>query len=315
MRHAGIEYEWTKKNHFHQGYGQHYINIKSTENNDWRYEYRLKAGIFHDALAESVRAAREISDYARTIGKVPTVCLSGGIDSEFVAEIFKMSGVPFKLVTMRFPNDQNRHELNYALAVAERFDKEIEFYEIDPLNYYESKEFTDWVARYTCPFPMLILQMKIMEFVALSGGFPILGSGECYVEKTPENGWCFFEREIFSSLFRFVRDQNLPAVPAFFQWSPELILSFLMDPQYRKLYEKPSPLNQAENFSSTLEVKHQLYNQYVSLEARTKYYGWETFANDEKALRVKLLKQHYEKYGNYLLEIKTPIDDFIRMLK
>lgn len=316
--------ELTQNNFFKFGYDKKSFIFRESPNDKWWIKYEIihppKLQTWKESCLET---AKEIRNRSLIAQKKIAVCYSGGIDSEVVAESFRLSGIEFELWTLRFSHYLNSHELQWVEKYAQKYQIPIKYIDINPIEFYQSEKFRSRTFQTRCFFPMLTLQMEIMEKASISGYFPVVGSAECYLENSSSRGWLFFEREIYASLYRFQILQNFSGVCGFFQWSPELIINFLRDPLVEILIkENPLEVQKSENSSNlnseinlnkadfkfvhgiraTSEIKHEIYKQHFEIEKRPKYYGWEQFSNVEKDLRIQYSQIFQDSQGEVKIE-------------
>lgn len=294
--------ELTKNNHFKFGYDQQYFTFRQSPSQKWSIDYGSIQRQTVSWKTECQTAAQEIRN---STSQNIYICLSGGIDSIVTAESFRLADITFTAAIMRFKNKLNQHDIDWAEKYCKKFKIPIEYFEVDPMSFYKTAEFDKIVESTQCFFPLLSLQMKLMEWVANKNGFPVVGSAEYYLEKQNNHQWVMYEREIYASLYRHQMLKNFKGVCGFFQWSPELMYSFLVDTKVQKLVQNEFP-----NVNSTLEIKHEIYTQHFDIEPRPKYYGWENFSEEERILRLKLFHRFAFAQG----EVKTPYQDVLQML-
>jgi hypothetical protein len=252
-----------------------------------------------------VIAAREIQK-AHPQKKI-ALLLSGGIDSEVMARSFLEAKVPFKGRILRLKDDKNIHDWSWAVAWCEANKVAYEFYDIDPVAFFESGEYLRYAAVSECCLFSLLPIMKMLEDIAENGEVPVMGSGECYLEMKTSVGWLLFERRKFASFHRFADKRKIAAIPSFFQWSPELMAAFLLDQEVKNLVLTTIP-----EYRSTLPIKHLLYqNHFPKLPERPKYYGYEKLI----PLLTKACKILEKKYPQDLQEATFHYAAILKQLK
>jgi hypothetical protein len=293
----------TKDNHFLHGYSQQQpFALRENEKQIWSYQYGAVKRPVRSFQKECLQSALEIKSLTQ---KPIYVAYSGGIDSEVVMESFRLSGIPVIAAVMRFSEGLNQHDIEWAEKYCFQHKIPIQYFDYSPVEFYKSQWFFDIALKTSCYYPMLIFQMQLAEDIHHQGGFPVLGSAECYLEKQANDSWVMYEREIYSSLYRFQVFKNLAGVMGFFQWSPELIYSYLMDKTLQDLVHNKIP--QAR---STADIKFDIYSRYFALIKREKYYGWEKIKDLEYQTHLQLKKI----IPHPLQEIKTEISDVFKCL-
>jgi hypothetical protein len=291
-----MEICWTKDSHFVFGYNG--IPFSSRKQSTDRLF--VKYGSAHRSPSnfgeESVLAAQQIQT---NFNSPIYLCLSGGIDSEFLVRTFIESKVPFEVLIMRLNDDLNLHDIGWALRLCQSHKLKFRFLDLHVQKFFSSPEYDFLLEESKTVYPMLTTQMKLIEHVCLDlNGIPVLGSGECLVQKINDR-WYQVDSEPILSLYQFMRSRNYRGVPAFFQWSPELVLSFLLDPLIQDLYNNRFP-----EASTSTSFKLEIYQRYFPIEARPKFYGFEQF---ELFMQDLLKKAHLRFPGSNqqaLIEIK-----------
>lgn len=275
-----LKLELTRNNHFQFGYNGIAYNSRQSVND----KYFIRYGKCHrpvlDWRAECVKAAQDLQ---ASTEKPLYLCFSGGLDSEVVAESLRYARVPFRAAITRFEKDLNIHDFSWAVTYCETHHIPYEFMPLNIEEFYLGGEIWNYAKPSACIFPMITPTMKLMEWVAAKGGFPILGSADCYLVKTP-SGWHAQESEPIASLFRYQLATQLEAQAGFFIWSPEQILSFMLDPLVRQLVA-----NRIPGVSNSGQIKHRIYSQYFpNLQPREKYLGFEKIRKLDAEMNKKL---------------------------
>lgn len=292
---------------------KHQNNIR-TKNNHFRYQDRgghfvPSYGVCHRAVldfhSEALIAAKEIR---RTFaGKKLALFLSGGIDSEIMARAFYEAKIPFKARILRMAKNKNKHDWSWAVKWCKAHHVAYEFYDLDPIEFVQSGEYLKYADEAECSLFTIIHMIKMMEDVAALGEIPIMGSGDCYLEYNKSKRWVMPERRKFASFHRYADKKKFAAVPSFFQWSPELMASFLLDPVILNVVLSSKPKRHYTN-----PLKQEFYaSHFPGLKKRPKYIGYEKLPSLEKKALRTLEKRHPED----LQEVLQPYGTLIRKLK
>lgn len=267
------------KNHFKFGYNGKWFNRRISAFDNWMVNYGACDYLPLDFRKECEQAAKLIELRSN---RLPWLFLSGGLDSEVMALSFLSANVPFLGVTLRFPNDINLHDIRYAKKFAKRHKINHKIIDFDIFDFFESDEIYSLAERTQCVSPQFLPLMKLMKLANDSGGFPVIGSGECYFKK--EDGiWLLYEREKVASLYRFLLESQIEGCAGFFQYTPEQIKSYIDDPIMKKLLSGGYPYKPS-NYSLKLEV----YSNYFNLEKRPKFTGYEKLTEYDYKIRLKL---------------------------
>jgi hypothetical protein len=280
----------THQNHFKFGYNNEWFNARKSVNDAWKVEYgrcNRPTGTFKE---ECLTTARQIKEDAG--GKV-TVLFSGGIDSEVALQSFYLAGIPVTASIMRFNNNLNQHDITYAVIACERMGIKYRFFDIDIIKFWENS-LLEYASPVYCLSPQLIATMWLVDQIE---EFPILGSGECLIMRDFPYGmralgllninprWNLLEKERIAAWYRHFMIKNRPGCPGFFQYTPEVILSYLEDPYVVKLTNTGRTI-----LTSNKESKFATYQQHFELAGRKKYTGFEKVQEQDAYFRQILIK-------------------------
>ena len=288
-------FEFTKNNHFKFGYtDSEWFENRKTPSQIFTCEY---------GRAEHKMSFREANIYAaRYIANIATddisIMLSGGSDSEITARAFIDAGIPFRAAVMRFKNNKNKHDIDYAIKFCNHYGITIDYYDLDVEKYLFTDEFEQTVKQYqtTAERATSIWLAKQIP------NFAILGQGEPVVVKYLGE-WCFQEKERICSWNKYWIFNNIPGIPGFHQFSPEQILSVLTDELTLELVNDQTP------YRSNDKIKHQLYKKhYPDFEIRNKYTGFENVAAINTPMRARILATFPYFIGEWQQSYTTTID-------
>ena len=249
---------------FRIGYGPELRVLPQEPTDEWDLHFAGANRAVRDLWTEcQIQAIHFKNRYASKID----IFYSGGIDSEFALQVFKQAQINVRVLTVNFSNGLNRHDLEYV----EKFKKlnpqlTYENIDMDIEKFLISDEAMSLAEESKCTLPHLLLLMKIVK---KSENPIILATGEPYIQKF-DDSWFLRERESIASLYRFFKLNRTEGTHAFFQSSPEVFLSYLVDPVLKNLAQ-----NKFQGKLSSLSSRHKLYNQYTTLEERPKYHGYE----------------------------------------
>lgn len=319
-------YNYTYNNHFKFGYLQEDDNgmpvkklygQRRSESDEWIIEYGQCNG-FSDFRTECISAAEKI--YNNRQGAKIDVLFSGGSDSEIVLRSFYELGVDFNVHIMRYDDYLNAHDWSYAYVICQNLNIKPIFHDLNLLKFWGSSQFHDFAQQSKCVSPQLVTHMWLMNRM---DNLPVMGSGECYTaradivlhrstdfSKTPYSAhvpWVMYEREKIACWYRFPMHHRQNAIPGFFQYTPEIILAFLTDPDSVKLYN-----NKCRGRLSNKNTKFDIYKKHwPELIDRKKWSGFEKVTDNDRNLRRQLRDLYgdheYEYWSecNYLVKYMT----------
>jgi hypothetical protein len=310
--------ELSHKNHFKFGYNDRWFVARRAPKDRWSVAYGRCERPVMDWRAECIETARVIR--GATDRKL-WVMFSGGIDSEVVVQSFLFAGIPVNAAITCFKNDLNRQDVRFAVRFCETHEIPYRLLHLDIEKFFDSGDALSFADRTKSVQPVLLHTMWAMDQV---DGYPILGSGECYLAKKSVTGrrrrspaeaavhqkrrepvWEMFEKERIASWYRHLMVQGKPGCAGFFQYTPEVMLAFLRDPTMVDLCN-----NRIPEELDTMRLKSVIYRKYFLLEPRKKYTGFEHIQHLDDRLRPELER----RWGAYDGIVKTPYADLVANL-
>ncbi|MBK9293998.1 MAG: hypothetical protein IPM57_06065 [Oligoflexia bacterium] len=240
---------------------------------------------------ESIRAAQEI--YNASNHKL-ALFLSGGIDSEFMANAFYFANIPFKAIIIRFKNDLNIHDISWAIMYCEAKQIPYQIYDLDVLSFLNGKRILELSKITASASPVYLWLIHVAtQLIRTYNIKPVFGCGD--LNLTSEMGKIFLlDDEMSNTLFRYFYKMKLEAVTDFFIWSPELMFSYLTDKKITAaiIDKNITPYN-------NLLLKYEIYNEQFNMQKRPKYTGYEKFLAHYLKTKRKLLKNYVSADSSY----------------
>lgn len=301
--------ELTHGNHFEFGYNGQSFNFRTSVDDRWWVKYgtctRKPMGFGDECLI----TARMIRD--RTHLPIH-VMFSGGLDSEVALRSFVQAGIPVTAAICRFAHDLNIHDISYAVIVCEALGVPYKFYDIDLIRFWYTDAYEYAIRTYAIS-PQLITTMWCADQI---DGFPVMGSGEPYLVKDVPLGykakesdytrttWSLWEKEHIAAWYRHFMMRNREACPGFFQYTPEIMYSFVTEPPVVDLVNDTK-----RGKLSTLNSKAEVYGRHFSMIPRQKYTGFEKvpeldYQHRERMRRISPLAEQVHR-----TEYRTLLDD------
>ena len=277
--------ELTKNNHF---------IFNSKVENEWVIQYGRCEREPLDFRNECVKTAKLIGS---STDEDINIFYSGGVDSEVVVNSFIEARVPFTCIIC--DNGYNQHDISYAIKYCNLHKLNYKIISLDAKEFWE-KELFKRAEETKCISPQLPVIMWMVEQI---DGFNILGSAECYLSKEPDGSWVMWEREKIATWYKHYEIHNIKGAPGFFQYTPELMLSFLENPIVK------DAITNGEHITS-YTFKPLVYHSIWEMEQRTKYDGFETIRDVDKKYRDEL----NELYPNSDRIYKTEYNRLINQL-
>lgn len=289
----------TYQSHF-QFYYDSGAPFRSSKRERWNVQYGKCQRYPKNFREECLSTARLI---AGQTDKEISVLFSGGIDSEVTLRSFVESGIPVQAVIARYKNDLNIHDISWAIIACEALNVPYKIFDLDLISFWEDKSY--YYAQVSqCLSPQLTVCMWLADQIS---GYPVLGSGECLLVKDDETSiWSLWEKERIASWFRFFIAREREACPSFFQYTPELILSYILDPLIQDLISNPDN----KNLLNSAEIKLNFYQQHFDILPRPKYTGFEKVQDEDFKYRSRL-KQKFSSSDDI---VKTPVGRLVEEL-
>lgn len=275
-----------------QGHGQNWsLNVNSCN--------KLITEDFH---AECINGAKIIADTA----KEPLILLySGGLDGEYMLNVFREAKIPFKTAIISY-GDWNEHDTAYAFSFCEQKGIDPIVVDIDIEDFIKSGKIYDVAKQAKCcayQMPSIMYGLTKLE------GTLIMANGEPYL-KNYDGVWKWQETERVNSYMNWYTQNNIDGTPDFLRFTPEITYSFLQEPRVKELVQNKHP-----GKLSTRTSKHMIYSKAYRFVPRPKYTGWEeieksNLISEELLNNFEILKSEfngvYELEYNDLLETLKP---------
>lgn len=213
--------------------------------------------------------------YANKTGKI-YLLYSGGMDSEFCFNLFLEKGFDFTPVIIRLNPNHNNHDLKYAMDFCESKGVKPLIYDVDFDHFVKSGKIIEVAESMDCSGHQIPTTMHVARQL---DGFVVMGDCPPYISPDPKTKvWSFMELEQVWSILKYFKKYNLEGCPFFLTWSPELLLSYLIDPTYMALGNN---LIYGKLGSNTSKVHVYNRNNNFNMVNRTKYTGYEHVETNE----------------------------------
>lgn len=246
------------------------------------------------------------------------VLYSGGLDSQYICEILLRLGMDFEpvLIQLKNPNGSvyNMHELKYAFDFCESKKLNPTIYDLDYDNFVKTGKINDVAESASCS----AIEMPATLYVASQlDGFTLIGNDPPYV-RLEKNGWMFEQLEVIYSLTRFYNNFNLNGCPYLLYYTPEMLLSFLLDPRIQQLCSGMLPGKTGSNSSKSLVFNNKSdFNMPVYdfvKKDRIKYTGYEQILENTEIINhpnFLMFNKYKKKWNSEYLE---PYVDVVKRL-
>lgn len=205
---------------------------------------------------ECIYTARLIYD---TVNEPINVFFGGGMDSAVMAESFRLANVPFNIFTIRFGDNWNYHDIQFAIKWCEAYGVKQNFLNLNLEKFWESGEFLDYGLVSNAYTPQFL---PLMWAIKQTDGFPVIGNGEADIERNKTGTGEIMpydkEGELMRAWDRYLISQNRNGAPSFFKYTPEMKVCQYLDDDIIKW------ANQPNNSQGRIlaDYKNELYRLY-----------------------------------------------------
>ena len=245
---------------------------------------------------EAIRAAHLIKEQARD--RTIWISYSGGIDSEFIIRTFLEAGVDFKVATVVMKGETNDYDLQHSRSFCNNNNLKLHEYELDLKKFYET-ELMEYATSTRSISPQFPVHMWLWDQL---DGYIVAGHGDPIFKKK-DDGWKFQVQEKEDSVYRYAEWRNRDMAPGFFAYTPELLLSFMLEKEVSNMFLAP---NKAK-LHDIIQVKHSVYTKYYNIVERDKRTGFEKTSDLDLEYRQKL-KSTIDANGIFLQPIGDLLD-------
>lgn len=240
---------------------------------------------------ETIKTAEYI--YANKTGKL-YVLYSGGMDSEYVCNVLLYLKIPFTPVIIKLQPSYNDHDVEYAYKFCRDKNLKPVIFDIDYDKFVKTGKIVEIAESMDCCSLMIPATMHVAEQL---DGFVLMGNDPPYMRLNQStNTWQLEEEEVIHSIMKFFHRKNLQGCPFFLSYTPEMLLSFLLEPSMKKLANHRFPGRLGTN-STKIEVFNN--GSGFNMENRIKFTGYETILKSEIFLHenIQLLESYRPKWN------------------
>lgn len=257
-----------------------------------------------DFKTECVAAANQVKN-KNTQNLPVAVMMSGGIDSELVAESLKLAKIPFFCVIGRLQAELatekiifNDHDYQFAINWCQKNSIEYTFCDID--IYKHANILTQLAISANGFSPQYACHMYVMKWCKSKGYFFVAGNGEMdFVFKDGRYYMLEEQREFTLEIFRV--KNKIPGIVQFWKQDARCISAFLRLPTVQKYIEKQVP--------KLLDYKYECFSHEFDLEPRPKRTGFENIQDWDGILRNSMRKVNGKFDEKYFIPIEFFLGD------
>ena len=174
--------------------------------------------------------------YATKTGKFQ-VLYSGGVDSQYICEVLLKLKMEFDTIIIRLISSEgevyNQHDILYAYEFCKKNNITPITYDVNFDEFVESGKIVEIAESVNCcsfAIPATLYVANQLD------GYSIIADGDPYIKFDPStNAWLFVEFEYAHALIRYYDKNKLNGSPYILSYTPEMMLSFLLDPSIVRL--------------------------------------------------------------------------------
>ena len=236
---------------------------------------------------------------------------SGGLDSEYVARVLLHLGIKFTPVIIQLKNVKensiyNDHDTAYAFDFCKSHNLTPKIYDLDFDKFVSSGQWRTIAESVEC---CAIAVPATLYVASQLDGFTILGNDPPYLRYEKETDkWYLEELQYIHSILRYYKKFNLNGCPFLLSYTPEMMLSFLLDPKIVALGNNMFPGKKGSNSTKSYVFNNGSgFNMDVydfDKKTRIKYTGYEKIYRSDilKHPNMGDLKSYTQKWNGEYLE-------------
>jgi hypothetical protein len=307
-------FEMTKNNHFVFGVNNQPFTMRTDYADLFFSAFGKCERQWQDFKTEGMIAAKEITQRAKLIGKKPLLFYSGGRDCEAMARMFiDSTDEKIDIFNIRYISEgklinyydqidvdtfvsKNAHRINFHQEI------------VDIVQVLKSDAAKQLALKTNCKLIFMMPIAMAMIRKSNEGWVPVLGNAD--VLFLNEGGkWSYVELEYMMPWYYTVLNFNLTAVPGFFQWSPEFLMSFLSDEEVKLCCtgQLPGKIN-------SRSTKYSFYKRVLDLRERFKSDGFEDLKNREDIVSINKELAKYVQYSTSHSAQRFSYEQLVTML-
>jgi len=194
---------------------------------------------------ENILSAQKIYEDHKT----PVIFLSGGLDSNMVAEVFRLAKVPYEIFIMKYNHGWNDYDIKYGIDWCDAYNIKYTLYDADVLSFWKGTEWEDLALKTQLCSPQILYYMHVAKNI---NGYPVLGHGELDLtrEKSGEISSIYGKEErAWDKLFSGGKEGQ----GSFFHHTPEQRVSWMISDETIKFINGTKYTTAGDSHSSDFE--------------------------------------------------------------
>jgi len=255
------------------------------------YYEKIDSPVF-DFKTECILAAHKAASLNKN--RLPIiVTMSGGLDSELIAQSLYLAKIPFKALIGKIQIEVateiitlNQHDYSYAEDWCKNHNIDIEYCSIDVFR--DAKLLTEYSMSSNGFSPQYAWHMYLMKWASDNGYFFIAGLGDIDIVLKDDQYFCVDTQREWS-IDIFCENNNLDGVIRFVKLDSRLTASFLNLSSVQKLMLNKTPVLLDHKYACFSEV-------FPEMKNRPKFTGFEKIQEWDSILRT-YMKKYHSKYN------------------
>jgi len=259
------------------------------------YEYSYPVSVKFKAVSRLPKNLEdEVVETARYIksktSKPIIVALSGGIDSEVVCRAFLKANIDFTTITVRYKDNLNSHDIEYADRFCKKFNIKQTYIDMDPFDFYENGIQKYINQGYISTNLFRYLTLFLMETIDRMGACAVLGAGE-QIYFNMNNVVQIEHPENLLTPLEWTRNNSIH-FPYFFQTTPEITAAYL-NHELIKLLTTDAKYYKCKWWPGYSAEKTIVYHSiFTDMERRRKFNGFENI-DEFRQRKQTLLREKF----------------------
>lgn len=265
---------------FHRTYQNHLKATYSPNRNALFVQVGNPASELLTPIQEAACAARLIFESAKSIGQPIWLCMSGGIDSECMAQAFLAAQVPFQVAIMKFHSHLNDFDIEDAIDFCTKNALSFRLFDFDIIDFLENGDLLEVARKYRCRSPQIAAHLKFLDGIP---GYPVLSwnvSSFFWTDQSKSKLQIALPNELYFAYHRYFDLESRPGVGFFFLYTPGLFYSFFHTPTMQDILFQ---YGEMKGTAASYQAKCQIYQQggfavqpradkFTGFESVKKYY-------------------------------------------
>lgn len=230
----------------------------------------------------------------------PILAMSSGVDSQAAFYSFLQAEVPFSVAIMKFTEELNQYDIDFAMKLCRLNGVNFKIYELDVLDFFVNRRMhIEYHEKYRIHMPELASHLWLADQV---GDGVVFSGNPPSIAKSGGGNRINMPSEAFFCYDRFYKLNAQRGVGHFFLYTPELINSFLATPVIRSLCE-----NHGLSFNYACKVQTYLDGGLQVFPQIEKFHGFELI--EQKYMERYKRSLHNELFSQILAVDSSAINE------